>query len=100
MLKQFQEKKRKELTPIQQVTNHYFFSLDLDLDEIKEQTKSGQINYARHVRDAKQLLELTDGDIEQAKEAIDKIAEWASGRGLDYTLSLVVKRWLEIDTLK
>jgi len=93
------DKKEKELTPIQQVTNHYFGTLDLDLDDIKEGCKSGEIKYSRYVKSAKDLLELTDGDIEKAKEAIDKVAIWSNDNGLEYTIETVFKKWLELDKL-
>lgn len=86
----------KELTPVQLIVNHYFNSLGLDLDEIKEQAKSGKINYGRHTRDAKQLLALTDNDIEKAKEAIDTVAEWADERAFSYTIGTILKKWLEL----
>jgi hypothetical protein len=40
------------------------------------------------------------GSIEKAKFAIDKVAEWANSRGLDYAIETVFKKWLELDRLK
>ena len=87
------------MTDIQQIVNALFFSYGLDLEEIKEQSKSGEINYARHTRSAKQLLELA-GSTEKAKEAIDKLVDWAQTRSLEYTLDTVIKKWLFLDQLK
>jgi len=89
----------RKLTLIQQIVNHYFFSLGLDLEEIKEQAKNGEINYPRHTRSAQQLLELA-GSIEKAKESIDKLAKWADSNSLEYTLDTVIKKWLEIESGK
>ncbi|MCH7551967.1 hypothetical protein IIB49_01055, partial [Patescibacteria group bacterium] len=36
----------------------------------------------------------------KAKAAIKRVAEWAGYRKLDYSLDTVIKRWLELDTLK
>ena len=58
-----------------------------------------KIIYSRHVRAAKQLLELA-GSLKKAIGAIDKVAEWAKSRNLDYTIETVFKRWLELDRLK
>ena len=38
--------------------------------------------------------------MEKAKAAIDKVAEWANSRGLDYAIETVFKKWLELDRLK
>jgi len=91
--------KEKKETPIQQIVNHYFSTLDLDLEDIKEACKSGEIKYSRHVKSAKDLLELTDGNIEKAKEAIDKVANWANNLGYEYTIETVFKKWLELNNL-
>ena len=40
------------------------------------------------------------GSIEKAKEAMDKVAEWANSRNLDYAIETVFKKWLELDRLK
>ncbi|PJB09352.1 hypothetical protein CO121_00465, partial [bacterium (Candidatus Gribaldobacteria) CG_4_9_14_3_um_filter_36_15] len=46
-----------------------------------------------------QLLELA-GSVKAAKKAIDKVAEWAKSRNLDYAIETVFKKWLELDRLK
>ena len=40
------------------------------------------------------------GSVEKAKEAIDKVAQWAQSRNLDYAIETVFKKWLELDRLK
>ena len=84
---------------IQRIVNHYFYTKGLTIKEIKESAKKKKIIYARHVRAAKQLLELA-GSLKKALKAIDKVAEWAKSRDLDYTIETVFKRWLELDRLK
>jgi len=86
-------------TAIQQIVNHYFVSKGLAIEEIKENAKKKKIIYSRHVRPAKQLLELA-GSVKKARAAISKVARWAKSRGLDYTIETVFKRWLELDKLK
>jgi hypothetical protein len=44
-------------------------------------------------------LELA-GSRKKAVEAIDRVAEWAKSRNLDYTIETVFKKWLELDRLK
>jgi hypothetical protein len=44
-------------------------------------------------------LELA-GSVEKAKEAIDKVAKWATTRKLDYSIETVFKKWLELDRLR
>jgi hypothetical protein len=90
--------KRQE-TAIQQIVNHYFHTKGLSLDEIKKNAKKRKIIYSRYTRPAKQLLELA-GSVQKAKKAIDKVAQWAKSRGLDYAIETVFKKWLELDRLK
>ncbi len=89
----------QEETAIRQVITHFFASKGLSLQELKENAKKRKIIYSRFTKPAKQLLELA-GDIEKSKQAIDKVAAWATSRKLDYTIETVFKKWLELDTLK
>lgn len=91
--------KEKQETEIQQVVNHYFYTKGLVLEQIKEDAKKKKIIYSRFTRPAKQLLDLA-GSLEGAKKAIDKVAEWAKSRNLDYAIETVFKKWLELDRLK
>lgn len=91
--------KKAEETAIQQIVNHYFYSKGLSLKEIKENAKKKKIIYSRFTRPAKQLLELA-GSTEKAKKAIDRVADWANTRNLDYSIETVFKKWLELDRLK
>lgn len=93
------ERKQREETKIQEIVNHYFYSKGLSLEQIKKDAKKKKIIYARFTRPAKQLLELA-GSVKKAKKAIDKVAEWANSRGLNYAIETVFKKWLELDRLK
>jgi len=98
-MKRKTKKNKQKETAIQEIVNHYFYSKGLTLDEIKESAKKKKIVYSRFTRPAKQLLELA-GSMQKAKEAINKIAEWANSRGLDYSIETVFKKWLELGRLK
>ena len=37
---------------------------------------------------------------EKAKEAINRVSQWANSRKLDYAIETVFKKWLELDRLK
>ena len=93
------EQELKEKTAIRSIITHYFKSKDLSLDELKKSAKKRKIIYSRFTKPAKQLLELA-GSMEKAKQAIDKVAEWAKSRDLDYAIETVFKKWLELDRLK
>ena len=93
------KKQLKEETDIQQIVNHYFYSKGLSLEQIKNDAKKKKIIYSRFTRSAKQLLELA-GSVKKAKKAIDKVAQWAKSRNLDYAIETVFKKWLELDRLK
>jgi hypothetical protein len=96
-IKYYQELKEK--TAIRTIITHYFETKGLSLEELKRSAKKQKIVYSRFTKPAKQLLELT-GSVEKAKEAIDKVAEWAKSRDLDYAIETVFKKWLELDRLK
>ena len=84
---------------IQRIVNHYFYTKGLALREVKESAKKKKIIYSRYVKPAKQLLELA-GSLRKAIEAMDKVADWAKARNLDYTIETIFKKWLELDRLK
>ena len=89
----------KEETAIRQIITYYFETKEVNLDQLKRDARKRKIIYSRYTKPAKQLLELA-GSIEKAKEAINKVAEWAKSRGLDYAIETVFKKWLELDRLK
>lgn len=96
-IKYFEE--LKEETAIRQIITHYFETKGLSLEELKSNARKRKIIYSRFTRPAKELLELA-GSIEKAKKAIDRVAQWANSRGLDYAIETVFKKWLELDRLK
>ena len=96
-IKEFEE--LKEETAIQSVIAHFFHSKGLSLQELKENAKKRKIIYSRFTKPAKQLLDLA-GSVEKAKEAIDKVSQWANTRKLDYAIETIFKKWLELDRLK
>jgi ribosomal protein S13 len=89
----------KEETAIRKIITHYFETKGLNLSQLKRDARKRRIVYSRFTKPAKQLLELT-GSINKAEEAIDKVAEWAKSRNLDYAIETVFKKWLELDRLK
>jgi len=91
--------KLKEETAIRQIVTHYFETKDVNLRQLKKDAKKRKIVYSRFTRPAKQLLELA-GSVKKAKAAINKVAEWAKSRNLDYAIETVFKKWLELDRLK
>ena len=95
------KKTKKELkeTAIQKIVNHFFYSKGFNLEKIKRDAKKKKIIYSRFTRPAKQLLELA-GSVRKAEKAIDKVAQWAISRNLDYAIETVFKKWLELDRLK
>ena len=96
-VKEFDE--LNEETAIQNVIAYFFQSKGLGLQELKENAKKKKIVYSRFTKPAQQLLELA-GSVEKAKEAINKVAQWANTRKLDYAIETVFKKWLELDRLK
>lgn len=99
IVKKQKVKKEPKETSIQKIVNHYFFTKGLSLEEIKKNAKKRKIVYSRFTRPAKQLLDLA-GSVKKANSAINKVAEWAKSRNLDYAIETVFKKWLELDRLK
>lgn len=89
----------KKETAIRQIVTHYFETKGVDLEQLKKDARRKNIIYRRYTRPAKELLQLA-GSAELAKEAIDKVADWAKTRNLDYAIETVIKKWLELDRLK
>ncbi len=96
-IKYFEELKQE--TAIQQIITRYFETKEVSLAELKRNARKRKIIYSRFTKPAKQLLELA-GSVEKAKEAMNKVAEWAKSRNLDYAIETVFKKWLELDRLK
>ena len=96
-IKYYQE--LKEETTLRQIITHYFETKGVNLEQLKRDARKRKIIYSRHTKPAKQLLELA-GSLTKAKAAIDKVAQWASSRNLDYAIETVFKKWLELDRLK
>jgi NAD-dependent DNA ligase len=89
----------KEKNRIRIIVTYFFETKGIDLKTLKMAAKKKKIIYSRYTKSAKQLLELA-GSIEKAKKAIDKVADWAKSRGLDYSIETVFKKWLELDGLR
>jgi hypothetical protein len=94
----YSEDKEQE-SDVQKIINHYFQTKGYTLDDIKEDAKKKKIVYSRYTRPAKSLLELA-GSVKKATSAIDKVAQWANSRNLDYAIETVFKKWPEIEKLK
>jgi len=96
-IKYYEELKKE--TAIRQVVTHYFKTKEISLEQLKKDAKKKKIIYSRFTKPAKQLLELA-GSVKKAEEAINKVANWAKSRNLDYAIETVFKKWLELDRLK
>ena len=53
---------------------------------------------SRYKKPAKELLEMAS--LEEIKKKINIVSTWAESRDLNWTLSTVIKKWGEIDSLK
>jgi hypothetical protein len=83
---------------IAEVVN-YFFSLKGWDNKDKDFYSKNKIVYSRYVKPAKQLLQLCDSSLDEAKICLQKVAEWAKSRNLDWGIETVFKKWYEIDSL-
>ena len=63
-------------------------------------TPAEQKLYRRWLRPAKELLELCENDIDEAKNCISRVGEWAISRGLSWGIETIFKQWYNLDFLK
>lgn len=79
---------------------NYFFDLKGWGNKDKDFYAKKKIIYSRFLRPAKELLELCDGELEEAKSCLLKLSEWAISRDLDWGIETVFKKWYDLDLLK
>ena len=89
----------KTNTATQEIVN-YFFELKGWGNKEKDFYSENKIVYARYVRPAKELLELCEQNVSDAKECLNKVSIWAKSRDLDWSIETVFKKWYELDFLK
>ena len=65
-----------------------------------ETKKEAQIEIRKNIKRASELLALCDDDLNKAKEKINIIGDWASHRGLYWSLETVLKKYMEADIIK
>jgi phage replication O-like protein O len=85
-------------TPLQEVVAHYFLLRGWSQFS-KEDFAKKRILYARFVKPGKDLLEMCDGNVQEAKNKLDIIARWAQAREIDWGIETVFKRWFDLDKL-
>ena len=86
-------KAEKQLTDIQEVVNYFFELKGWSLEDIK----ANKIIYSRFVKPAKQLLEICN--LEEAKEKLKIIKNWADSQDIDWGIETVFKRWHDLGIL-
>ena len=89
------KKEEKDKPPHNQVVNHYLVLKGWN-DKEKSFYIKNHIYYGRYVKPAKELLILCDGNVELAKEKLDKISSWANINFLDWEIETAIKRFLEL----
>lgn len=94
-----EKEKTKKISPVHELVN-YYFDIKGWANKNKSFYQENNIVYGRSTKPAKQLLEMCDGNLEEAKLNLKKVAEWAKSRNLDFSIETVFKRWNEIDKLQ
>jgi len=74
---------------------NYYFELKNWDNQPKEFYIKNNISYPRNLKVAKELLTLTDGKLEEAKQLIEKTADWAEDNGLEWAMETCIKRYLK-----
>lgn len=65
------------------------------VDHYLDITNQEADNYKKHLRAAKDLLELCEGDTNQACIMLDKTKNWISGLTDRWSIDLAVKKYIE-----
>lgn len=78
---------------LQKLVNYFFKLKGWNLSD-----KEYKAIYPRYTRTAKKLLEISD--FYTIKWRMHKLRDWAESRELEWTLDTVLKKWIEIDSLK
>jgi len=77
---------------VKDLTNYYY--------QLKGETIKDKNQYNRFRKEAKEILELCNWNLEFAKSKVGKIHQWASNNNLEWVLSTVSKKWLELEAGK
>lgn len=93
------KKEKPKNTPLKEIVN-YFFELKGWDNKDKSFYDKKEIVYSRFTKPAKDLLELCEGNIAEAKGCLKKISDWATSRSLDWSIETTFKKWYDIDILK
>lgn len=83
----------KPLSDIQKLVHFFFEQKGWQYDNSKQAT------FRRHLKPAKDLLEVCEGNLETAKHKIRQIKYWADQNELDWSIDTVLKKWFELDRL-
>lgn len=71
--------------------------LSMIVDYYLDISGEDKTSYSRHLRAAKQLLELCDGNTDRACSALDKTKAWVAGfGGEEWKIETTLKRWMEL----
>lgn len=92
-------KKNKEKKPLKPRLDIKLIDFFFLLKGWDTKNKANRIIYGRYLRPAKQLLELTEGNLDTAKHNLQVIANWANAQKIDWSIETVFKRWHDIGQL-
>lgn len=80
-------------SPLQKLVLHFFQLKGWTYDSSQRSV------FKRHLRAAKDLLELSNGSLDGALGRIQQVAYWADAKKLDWTIDTVIKKWFDLDHL-
>jgi len=89
------EKDKKRKNNVQLLTDYFLEAKDWDYRE-PEFYKENNISYARNCKRSKEILGLCNGDLEKAKQLVDKTKEHCESRGLEWLLETVILKFIEL----
>lgn len=87
----------KEKRKDQIIVDYLFFLKGWNLKDSSPERKRP---YQGYLRAASELIGLCEDDVEEAKQCLKKVADWAISRELDWGIETVFKKWYDLDVLK
>jgi hypothetical protein len=91
-----EKKKKNENNPVSLIVDFFYKVNNWPLPVSPAEQKL----YRRWLRPAKELFELCEGNIDEAKTCIKKVGEWAVSRKLSWGIETIFKKWYDLDFLK
>ena len=84
---------------VQNIFNTYFRALGIT-EGFDPKNPAHMVLFRRSTREVNELIKMSGDDATLAQKKIVEISSWAKLKGLDWSLSTIIKRWFSDNTIK